>query len=310
MAFIDTMVGTAMGAATAKFNDERQIKQAEKLQKMSIEGGKEMGKFNQGLAIDTFNKTASPEAKRKQYMDAGLNTGLMYGGAGTGGGATTTGGTPVNVGSAPVGGGEIGMGMQLGLQQAMQKAQIDNVNKDTEVKEATKNKLEGVDTENVQANTAVLRFEADIKEIERDIKDMSQMDAIKEIKAEADKTLWESRKAKTEAGISEATQASTIEQMNKATVEQQLRIAGARLGLELDQQQMKKVAEEIYQLQISTEYRERDMTNRELQTKLNAIQTEFNTSDAAKLKQWTSIVTDILKAGKPSKNVQVNKWSE
>ena len=92
--------GGALGIATAGWQDKRQLKQQEKLQELAMKGQKEMSEFNQGLAIDTWEKT-NAAAQRKQLEKAGLNVGLMYGGPGGGGRTTAQPGT-VGGATAPV----------------------------------------------------------------------------------------------------------------------------------------------------------------------------------------------------------------
>ena len=92
-------IGTGMGLN--KWQNKQQVKQQDKLQKQQIEGLKEMGKFNQQLAMETWEKT-NYAAQRKQLEKAGLNVGLMYQGSGQGG--TTSGGTASGVSGATASG--------------------------------------------------------------------------------------------------------------------------------------------------------------------------------------------------------------
>ena len=61
---------------------------------------------------------------------------------------------------------------------------------------------------------------------------------------------------------------------------------------------MKKMATEIYNLQQDVGFKERDLTIREKQLILNKMGVDMSTSTPEQIKQWTSIVTDILKAAR------------
>lgn len=123
--------GALMGQAFAKKNDERQIKQNKLMMEQNIAGQKEIGKFNQAQAMQMWKDTGYG-AQKEQMKEAGLNAGLMYKGAGAGG---TTGGSAGAVSGGNAGSGEQMQGMALGLQGAMQIAQMKNVKANTESQE-------------------------------------------------------------------------------------------------------------------------------------------------------------------------------
>lgn len=161
MGAIDSAIATGMGLVTANWNDKRQLKQQEKLQNIQIKGQKEIGEFNQALALETWDKT-NYDAQRKQMEKAGLNVGLMYGGAGSGG--TTQGGQAGGIqgGQAPAGGGEIGMGIQQAMAMEMQKAQIENIKAQTNNTDVDTAKKAGVETDEIKS-----RIPTYAKEIEK-----------------------------------------------------------------------------------------------------------------------------------------------
>lgn len=142
---IPGIIGGVFGLATQKGQDRRQIRQQEKLQRMQIQGNKEMMDYSMGKQYQMWLDTNyGPQIE--QMKRAGLNPGLMYGMSG--GGGTTTGSPGGGVGgaNAPVGGGEIqAMGM-MGMQAALLKAQKENIEADTKQKEAS--------VPNIEADTA------------------------------------------------------------------------------------------------------------------------------------------------------------
>lgn len=106
------VLGMALGMATAKWQDKRQLKQAEKLQDLQLKGQQQMADYQQGLALDMWNKT-NYEQQMQKMKEAGLSPGLMYKGAGAGGttaGAGQGGGVSGQQATATQ---DLGMALQL-----------------------------------------------------------------------------------------------------------------------------------------------------------------------------------------------------
>lgn len=127
--------GTIFGLALQDYNDQRQLSQQQKLQQLQIRGQKEMTDYNMSKQLQMWKDTNYP-AQIEQLKEAGLNPALIYGTSG--GGATTTGNANGNVSGAeaPRGGQEIIAEQGMAMQLALQKAQIANINADTENKKA------------------------------------------------------------------------------------------------------------------------------------------------------------------------------
>ena len=125
----ETTAGAGLGLALDMITDDwrkkQQYKQQEKLQKLQIEGQKEMVDYNnaasKNLTMDIWNAT-NAEAQREHMENAGLNVGLMYKGSGAGG-ATASPQTG-NVSGTGAEEGKIGMGVQTGMQMAQTAANI------------------------------------------------------------------------------------------------------------------------------------------------------------------------------------------
>lgn len=316
------ILGTGMGMLQGRLNDTRQLEMNRRLQAQQIIGAKDLANYNQHLALDTWEKT-NYDAQRKQMEKAGLNVGLMYQQGGPGG--TTSGGNMQMPSSstAPTGGGELGMGMQLGLNALMQQAQIENIKANTQATQVdTKKKLTGTDgepgtaigaaelekiaadTANAKAKHAILQLDKELKDLEREILTGQKENAISLMESAA-------RKAFTEAGITEATAPATIEQVRTAVREQTLRIAAQEKGLiktDADiasvKQGIAKMATEINNL-VQGNQREWDkMTQKDKEIAIEQrIQeamrenTDFNTSTPQQLKQWTDLIMSILTLG-------------
>ena len=135
----------------------------------------------------------------------------MYGGGGAGGGTTSTPTGTVSGATAPTGGGEIGMGIQMGLATEMMKAQKENIEANTEKTKVDTAKTAGVDTDavktgidavktsiekmkaetdNTKLQGGIMQFEKDLAEVNSKVAKGSEEALIKQNNAdEANMTL-------------------------------------------------------------------------------------------------------------------------
>lgn len=318
----DIAAGAGLGLLIGPYNDARQLEQQRRMQALQIEGQKEMGRYNQGLALEMWEKT-NYAAQRKQMEKAGLNVGLMYGQGGPGGTTQTPTGN-VQGGSAqrPQ---ELGMGIQLGLQAAMQQAQIENLKADTKLKEADATKRGGVDIEeatsrieaikqsikNAQTQNDIAEYEKQIKAIESSIAQKTEQEIISQIQSATDKLEGESKSATAKGNVDEKTQNELMTQARLNTIEQQLRMTAIKAGIINTQTSTKetnakigKIAAEIAKIQEETKATSQGVTRENIKLSLERMKvlqdmarTEFSTSNAAQVKQWTEIFADVVKAG-------------
>lgn len=324
MGIISGAIQTGLGMATAKWQDKRQLEQQKKLQAEQIKGQKEMGEFNQGLALDTWEKT-NYDAQRKQMEKAGLNVGMMYGGTGSGG--TTQGGSAGQVtgGTASGGTGEIGMAIQLGLQQEMQKAQIELAKSQSEKNAAETEKISGADTTKTTTETAsitqginnakiqaeLMEWDKKLKEIEANVSGATAEERIKQIGMANDQLEGQVKSATAQGEIDQATVAEKIKQIKQASLEQALRIGMQKMdivktGQETEEikQKIKKTAQDmlIDIEQMRVEWQKIGLSQGEQRIKqqeymLKKIQTEFSTATPEKIKQWIEVIQDIANIG-------------
>ena len=132
-------INEGMGLLFAGPKRKAQLKTAKGLQDLEIEGNKKMIDYSMGKQLEMWKATSYP-GQMEMLKEAGLNPALMYGMSG--GGGTTTGNTGASVSGQHAGepqrsGGSEGMGIQA----ALLKAQIRNIDADTENKLAdAKNK--------------------------------------------------------------------------------------------------------------------------------------------------------------------------
>lgn len=192
-------LGTIMGIATAGWNDQRQLRQQQELQRLQMQGNREMMDYSMKKQLEMWKATNYAE-QIKQMKIAGLNPGLLYGMKG-GGGVTT--GSPtgaVQGANAPMGGGEIMGGIGMGINLELMKAQKSLIDAQTRNLDANTTKTEGVDTglartqifegmvraDNTRADTKVKELQADLMAFEKEIKGSTLEEAIQKFTAEAE----------------------------------------------------------------------------------------------------------------------------
>lgn len=282
-----TIANVITGGALQRNADKRQLRQQKKLMKLETANNKALANYNHGLALDMWDKT-NYSAQRQQMEKAGINPGLMYGSAGSGG--TTSGaGSAGMVDAGKAEPQSMGMGMQLGMQMQLMKAQKENIEADTANKQANTTKTGGVDTEETKGKIGklaaettnealkgtLLKLDEKIKTVESNIAEKTEAFAIQEIWSSTEAAVAEARRNTAESKVAEGTANTQIEQIKRASIEQMLRIAGQKAGLNKTEVEIAKMAAEI----------------------INAKNvTELNTSSAEWAGQWTRIGTDIVRA--------------
>lgn len=309
---IEQAVDAAIGLALEKHNDKRQLRQQGKLNAQQIEGQQQMGQYNQQLALDLWNKT-NYEAQTDQLKKAGLNTGLIYGMGGGGGATAHTPTGSVEGGKAPQGGGEIGMGIQMGLQKAMQEAQIKLTEAQTEKTKVETVKTAGADTAATQQQTAtgaqqeeVLKLEQQLKQIAISVQTQTIDETVRQIQAQVQKAEGEAEKAKNEGSMSTETYGQVKKQIQQTTVEQAGRIALQKTHIKATEAQISKWSNEVWQIYNNANLENRKLNQQEEQILIQKAQQEFNTSDPNQVKQyvdvWRTIIDGLSGAVKALKN--------
>lgn len=284
---VGALVEAGLGLILGDHNDKRQIKQQEKLQKQQIQGQMQMTDYNQQKALEMWQNT-NYDAQRQQMEKAGLNVGLMYGQGG--GGGTTANVTSGNVSAPTAEGqkGEIGMAMQLGLQQALTKAQI-------ELTEAQKRKTEneadnigegGANRNQTLATTEGIKFDNILKDINSNIATQTEGEQIQRIRTELQKANAETQSTMAQAKIDNATIETEIQRQKDAAAEQALKVLLTKANINLTDQKIKESIETIKRMEAMTDQGQK-------QIELQKLMTDFNTSDANKIRQWTQMIGDV-----------------
>lgn len=182
--------GIATSILTGAIGQQMQAQQNRRLMRQQIEAQKEMGLFNQKLALKHWNDT-NAAAQVAHYKKAGLNVGLMYGSSGAGG--STFGGS----------GSVSGASAQAPVIDPMTLAQIANLDADTKVKHAERDEIEArtpTHTKSLEKTDAEIKEiasrlninEETVKKIIQDVK-QSEAETTKTI-AETDKTIAETKR--------------------------------------------------------------------------------------------------------------------
>jgi len=186
----NNVVGQVLGLVAGGAQDRRQVEQQKKLSEVQGRENRKMADYNQNLALDMWDKT-NYAAQVEQMKKAGVNVGLMYGGAGSGG-STSGAGQASGVSGASAGDPNAGtaMGMQMASQLALMNAQKENIEADTANKKAsaggTTASTEGTEFQNAVNKMIGVQQVAD--------RYQSESDSLK-IKSEKDNAEWEQLKA-------------------------------------------------------------------------------------------------------------------
>lgn len=139
-----------------KRQDRRQISQQEKLNDVNKKTAKEMADYEQNLKYDMWDKT-NLSAQLQQAKKAGVSKAAAIGGSGTG----TQGASVGNVGGGQAADAASAMnastnqsatGVQTATQLAMAKAQIENIEANTEKTKVDAAKAAGIDTDIANEN--------------------------------------------------------------------------------------------------------------------------------------------------------------
>ena len=140
MSTLSTGIGGVIGLGTGAIENAMNFENSEALQALNIKGQKELADYYLQKDMEKWERQGY-KATADQMRRAGLNVGLMYGKGGVNGSTASSG----NV-STPVYQNNRGIeGMKIGLDMALQQAQVKNLNADSKKKEA--------EAENVGANT-------------------------------------------------------------------------------------------------------------------------------------------------------------
>lgn len=314
---IPAILGMAALTAGSQIYASQQQKQANKrslqmqgtLNAQQLQNQKELNKYNQQLAMQTWEDT-NYSAQVREMEKAGLNVGMMYGQGGAGGGTLGQQGGSAQGGQAPDQTAMARSAMQSGLQNNMMtQAQIDLMKAQTEKTKVETAKTAGVDTEGAQLQNTGTAIDNRIKEVKAQVQEATTEQQKEVLWSEAQKAYGQARSADAQGQVDMSVANERIEQARLQTVIMGVEIKAKEAGIELTEEQTKETSEKINKIVAEVE-RMKDMTAIQKEQLLQQrMQVEFNTSTPAQIKQWTSIGTEILNAtkGGGSKTTTINQ---
>lgn len=243
--------GGLLGLAFGNAQDNRQIKQQERLNELQLKAQKEMSMFNIGQQKDLWEYTGYANQVR-QMKEAGLNPALLYGQAGGSGSTAAAAQGNVSAQSAPKGTGQevqqfMGLAQQQQAQTALLRAQKENIEADTaNKKEDTANinvntKVQGATLENIAQETTNLKVKETILKLDRDLKDLDKQvsegtmfDRMKLIDLAAQQAQQTLFQLQNQTEISDETKETVIKQatatLSNTLIDTQLKMSGIELN--------------------------------------------------------------------------------
>lgn len=207
---ISQAIGSVFDLGTSAVNRGANYRRSKKLMKEQMKNEKEMSEHYYDMSMRKWEDTGYG-AQMDQMKRAGLNPGLMYGGAGAGGQTSQVQASPQSAGA--VGGQGSSMNNMLMMSQMeLMKAQANKT-------EAEAEKIKGVDTEKTVAETASLtqgvenqkavqeltKAQHRMAEIDGEVKWQTMEQVIKGVELATERALHDVKTAKWEANLNEAT---------------------------------------------------------------------------------------------------------
>lgn len=249
-------IGAAAGAVGNIFGignkrqDERQIKQQQKLTDMQSKANEEAAERSQQRSMEMWNAT-NYGATKKHMEDAGLNPALLYGMSG-GGGATTAAPAEQGVSGGQAASGaenqkaNSGMGMALG-QAALIAAQVEATKAQAEKTKVETEKIAGVDTKLGEAQTGMIDVSKRLAEIQLEIAGATQSQAIDRIISESEKMTAEAVQAQQTQVITENTMEEQIQRIKTESIGALIENEVKRSGISMNDARIKEIAASIEQ---------------------------------------------------------------
>lgn len=236
-----------VGMMSDAINSNRQQKNNERSMNIQYENQRKLNEQGFQFGKDIWDYT-NAENQAQHYRDAGLSVGMMYGGAGTsgattstpsGGGASGSGGAGMATGMA----GSIGAMAQLGLMES----QKENIDANTSKTQAETEKLAGVDTKNVEADTALKEYQAENQKILANVANQTQEEAIDTIKANYHKAEGEAATAVSQGKYSEEKAKAEVKKLQEEGTLTAIKVSAEKAGIALTEEQTRAISENLAQ---------------------------------------------------------------
>lgn len=215
-------------------NDARQINQQGKLNEVNAKTSKELADYEQGLKMKMWNDT-NYSAQMRQANEAGLSKMAVLGAGGSG---TTAQSASVGSGSVGNGASNASATQQADVMSEMAKAQIANLNANTEKQKVEAGKIGGVDSDNAGA-------ELKWKEIQNRIAGATENDTIDIVRNEMNKQIEELKHLKDKTGTNLNTYTERITGIKAEAMGAVIQNAVMKQGIEVDKAKIKEIANNI-----------------------------------------------------------------
>lgn len=235
--------GTMLGIGLNQQGQEQEMANTKELMQDSYQYQHGLNEQMQGIQQQNWDYT-NYENQVKHLEKAGLNVGMLYGQGGAGG--STMGGA--SGGSAPQGKAPQNNApaiMGLGLQQGMMQSTIDLQQAQAEKLRVEADKLKGVDTGNVLANTALTNMNIKNAEVLNQLNTRGLEATLDTIEANRDKAVAESSSAITSANVSATTKQSQIDEINARALNEALKASVMKSGMNVNDAQIQKMVEDV-----------------------------------------------------------------
>lgn len=228
-------------------NASRQWKREKEAAQIQLQNQKNLNEFNQNLQFDMWKKTNYPE-QVKQLELAGLSPALMYGQGGGGGSSTGSTGSTTSTPNAPSQQPQpTGMAIQTMLAMELQKAQIENINANTEKQKVEAIKTGGADTENIKADTALKGLQADNQILQNNITSKNTEEIINTVYANARKAEADAGIATVNARIATESEKQTLYKIKNESIQSLLNLIATKENINYTKEQTKAIGEQLAQ---------------------------------------------------------------
>lgn len=245
-----TTLGSWLGIGE-KRQDRRQLEQQGKLNRQGAETAKDLADYEQNLKLKMWKDT-NYTAQLAEAEKAGVSKAAAIGGSGTGTQGASVGGVPSGTAadaasSMNAATGRGAAGLQTAAQLNLMKAQADNLNADTRVKNTDADKKAGVDTDNVKADTDNKILDNLRGRLEYEIRNNSKDDVSKQIQAATSKAISEAQSATSTARVGLETQDATINKIKQEAIGAMIQNAAMKQNIELDKAKINEIAVKLQQ---------------------------------------------------------------
>lgn len=282
------LIPAAAGAALSLLGGG-QVEKQEQLNRVQEESTKRLAEFQQGLALDMWDKTGV-KGQVKAMKEAGMNPAAMYGGSGAGG--------QLGAGLALPAGGQAATDVakqQGAVQTGLAIANLDLMKAQTNKTNAEADQIAGADTELKNAQAGAVNAEAAFKTVLTKIQNDSLKDQLRAIKLEADKLFGEASSANTHANIMQGTQELQMNKIENEALSSAIQLTSQKLGNELTKARVQEIAANIQQKWKDLNIQQ-DKTGYEHQDRVRAIEEYTSTTlKAAGIAAAGQVVGDIVK---------------